>query len=249
MDTNLQLWNPMRLLPLCLLLSAVTFAAVAITNEDIIRMVQQGIAPATILASIKGAESNAFHITPEEQPALVAAGVPPAIIEAMVRRMMLDESRSNIRGENEKPREPANAKPARRTRSTGPTPAPAATDETPISTLAVNRSFSGVSLLGDKGATHGKLVLGASDIEFAPSLRIPLSSVRTLIYERSSKPRYAAGLLIAWPLLFTKSKQHYLTVQHATGYGVFQLPKGSYMEVLAAMEAATGKHVERHEER
>ena len=78
---------------------------------------------------------------------------------------------------------------------------------------------------------------------------IPLASVRTLIYERSSKPRYAVGLLIAWPLLFTKSKQHYLTVQHASGYGVFQLPKGSYMEVLAAMEAATGKHVERHEER
>jgi hypothetical protein len=97
----------MRLFQICLLLSAASFAAVAITNEDIIRMVQQGIAPATILASIKGAETSAFHITPEEQPALLAAGVSPAIIEAMVRRVMLDEGRSNVRGENEKPREQA----------------------------------------------------------------------------------------------------------------------------------------------
>jgi len=80
------------------------------------------------------------------------------------------------------------------------------------------------------------------------------TSVTSALYERTSKPRYAAGLLLAWPLLFTKSKKHYLTFQYKTEtgegkYALFHLDKGNYQRILAATEAALGKKVERTEER
>jgi hypothetical protein len=56
-------------------------------------------------------------------------------------------------------------------------------------------------------------------------------------------------LLLAWPLLFTKSKAHWLKVQQDGAYAMFRLDKGNYREVLAATEAATGLKVERQEER
>lgn len=106
---------------------------------------------------------------------------------------------------------------------------------------------------------NGDLVIDSSSKQIlfnergSAALTVPFASVTHLVYERASKPRYAAGLLLAWPLLFTKSKQHFLTVQYnenGTGkYAVFRLSKGNYREVLAAVEAATGQKVERQEER
>jgi hypothetical protein len=82
---------------------------------------------------------------------------------------------------------------------------------------------------------------------------IPYGSVKSMLYERASKPRYAEGILIAWPLLLTKSKKHYLTIQYADGggagkYAILHLDKGNYQELLAMAEAQTGKKVERSEE-
>lgn len=83
-------------------------------------------------------------------------------------------------------------------------------------------------------------------------LSISTADVTHVVYERASKPRYAVGLLLAWPLLFTKSKQHFLTFQYKNGaenqYAVFKLGKGNYREILAATEAATGQKIERQEE-
>ncbi len=83
---------------------------------------------------------------------------------------------------------------------------------------------------------------------------IPAGRITHMLYERASKPRYAAGMLLAWPLLFTKSKQHFLTVEYkAEGdqgkYAMFRLSKDNYREVLASAEAATGQKVERQEEK
>ncbi|MBS1840448.1 MAG: hypothetical protein JSS69_14620 [Acidobacteria bacterium] len=82
---------------------------------------------------------------------------------------------------------------------------------------------------------------------------IPYGSVKSLLYERASKPRYAEGILIAWPLLLTKSKKHYLTIQYADGagtgkYAILHLDKRNYQDLLAMAEAETGKKVERSEE-
>ena len=60
-----------------------------------------------------------------------------------------------------------------------------------------------------------------------PAFDIKYDSIKSLLYERTSKPRYAEGLLIAWPLLFTKSKKHYLTIQYeepaGTGHFAIQI--------------------------
>jgi hypothetical protein len=85
-------------------------------------------------------------------------------------------------------------------------------------------------------------------------LELQATSVSSAIYERTSRPRYVSGLLLAWPLLLTKSKKHFLTIQYKDGsgegkYAIFHLDKGNYREILAATEATTGKKVERSEER
>lgn len=90
-------------------------------------------------------------------------------------------------------------------------------------------------------------------MEHTIRLEIPVASVTNLVYERAKRPRYAAGLLLAWPLLFTKTKKHFLTIQYkdesAEGqYALFQLHKSNYREVLASVEAAAGVKMTRLED-
>ncbi len=85
------------------------------------------------------------------------------------------------------------------------------------------------------------------------ALSIRYDAIKSMLYEKTAKPRYAAGLLLAWPLLFTKSKKHYLTIQYtdAAGAGQFaiiHLDKSNFQEAVARAEAETGKKVERAEE-
>jgi hypothetical protein len=105
-------------------------------------------------------------------------------------------------------------------------------------------------------AIGGKLALDNGLVKFdskKTSVTIPAASITNVVYERSAKPRYAAGLLLAWPLLFTNSKQHYLTFEYTEGtagkYALFKLDKGNYREILASTEAATGKKIQRVEEK
>ena len=51
------------------------------------------------------------------------------------------------------------------------------------------------------------------------TLELHAQSITSALYERTSKPRYAAGLLLAWPLLFTKTKSHFLTIQYKSETG------------------------------
>jgi hypothetical protein len=69
-------------------------------------------------------------------------------------------------------------------------------------------------------------------------LELQGSSITSALYERTSRPRYVSGLLLAWPLLFTKSKKHFLTIQYKSDsgegkYAIFHLDKGNYREILA----------------
>ncbi len=86
-----------------------------------------------------------------------------------------------------------------------------------------------------------------------PALSVKYEAIKSMLYEKTAKPRYAAGLLLAWPLLFTKSKKHYLTIQYANAAGtgqfaIIHLDKSNFREVLARAESETGKKVERAEE-
>ena len=83
---------------------------------------------------------------------------------------------------------------------------------------------------------------------------IPYASLKSMLYEKTSKPRYTAAVLISPLFLFSKSKQHFLTFQYtdASGagqYAVIHLDKSNAREALAAAEAETGKILERIEER
>ena len=70
-------------------------------------------------------------------------------------------------------------------------------------------------------------------------------SIMKLIYERTKKPRYSAGLLLAWPLLFTKEKQHYLTFESRGSYAFIKMHKSQFRGAVAALEANSGRDVER----
>ena len=101
----------------------------------------------------------------------------------------------------------------------------------------------------DQTAKAIRFVNHDGKVEFA----VPAAKIKNIVYERTAKPRYAEGLLIAWPLLFTKSKSHYLTVQFendkgAGEYAIVKLDKSNYREVLATIEANTGQKIQRSEE-
>ena len=81
-----------------------------------------------------------------------------------------------------------------------------------------------------------------------PIFSAPYSSVTKLVYERTKKPRYSAGLLLAWPLLFTKEKQHYITIEAEGKYAFVKVHKDHYRAAIAALEASSGMQVERLEE-
>jgi hypothetical protein len=136
-----------------------------------------------------------------------------------------------------------------------------------FATVATAQSFDHVQYLkGSNGnGKGGEKVSGSLQfnnpkqaVEFVnkkgtSELSIPNASIKNIIYERTAHPRYVQGLLIAWPLLLTKTKKHYLTVQYADAAGngqfvILHMDKNNYRGILAAAEAQTGKKVQRAEE-
>jgi len=115
------------------------------------------------------------------------------------------------------------------------------------------RSTTNMDYLPD-GATGGKNVYGDGYIVHnAVAFEIGVSQITGVLYERTAHPRYAAAFLLAWPLIFTKEKQHFLTVQYRTEsgeakYAMFRLDKENYRAILAAVEATVGKKIERSDE-
>lgn len=126
--------------------------------------------------------------------------------------------------------------------------------------------FDGAEFYMKKGnekkakAVGGTLVFdpGAKAVKFnakdSTALDVPYNTITNLLYERTAKPRYALGILVAWPLLFTKSKKHYLTIQYKGTdgqgqYALVRLDKKNYQDALATAEAQTGVKIDRNEEK
>ena len=113
-------------------------------------------------------------------------------------------------------------------------------DDHPVKgSLAFDKEKKSVEFLDDKGASV---------------ISIPDDKIKSMLYEKTSKPRYAEAILISPFFLFTHSKKHFLTIQYtdADGQGKFamiHLDKGNARDAVAAAEAETGKKVERAEER
>jgi len=113
-------------------------------------------------------------------------------------------------------------------------------DDHPVKgSIAFDKEKKTVEFVDDKGAAV---------------ISIPDDKIKSMLYERTSKPRYAEAILLSPLFLFAHSKKHFLTIQYtdADGQGKFamiHLDKGNARDVVAAAEAETGKKVERTEER
>jgi hypothetical protein len=128
------------------------------------------------------------------------------------------------------------------------------------STISADGRFDRARLIVGATQVEGELVCDSSGKRLAfeaagtRPVDIPFDAIKSIRYERSARPNYAAGLLVAWPLLFTKTKQHYVTVQYndAAGEGkfhLFRLDKRNVRGALDTLEADSGIRVERFEER
>jgi hypothetical protein len=83
---------------------------------------------------------------------------------------------------------------------------------------------------------------------------IPYDKVKSLLYEKTSHPRYTEAILISPFFLFSKTKKHFLTIQYtnAAGDGQFamiHMDKSNARDIVAEAEAETGKKVEMTEEK
>ena len=93
------------------------------------------------------------------------------------------------------------------------------------------------------------------DKKGSPTFSIAYDSIKTMLYEQSSTPRYTAAVLISPMFLLSHSKKHYLTIQYNSGadgngqYMIVHLDKKNARDAVAAAEAETGKTVERSEEK
>jgi hypothetical protein len=73
---------------------------------------------------------------------------------------------------------------------------------------------------------------------------IPYAKIKSMLYEKTSKPRYAKAILLSPFFLFTKSKKHFLTIQYtddagAGKFSVFHLDKGNARDIINSAEAET----------
>jgi hypothetical protein len=92
------------------------------------------------------------------------------------------------------------------------------------------------------------------DSKQAPAFTFKYDSIKSLLYERTERPRYAAALLISPLFIFSHSKKHYLTIQYTdpAGSGQFvivHLDKKNAKQAVATAESETGKVVERVEDK
>lgn len=83
---------------------------------------------------------------------------------------------------------------------------------------------------------------------------IPYDKIKSMLYEKTSHPRYAEAIIISPFFLFSKTKKHFLTIQYtnAAGEGQFamiHMDKGNARDIVAQAEADTGKKVDLSEER
>jgi hypothetical protein len=82
-------------------------------------------------------------------------------------------------------------------------------------------------------------------------LSLEKGQITHLVYERVTKQRVVSGVLIAWPLLFSKGRKHFLTIQYKTAQGKrdfapLSLAGDDVREILDTLEAATGVKVQKH---
>jgi hypothetical protein len=88
----------------------------------------------------------------------------------------------------------------------------------------------------------------------SPALSIKFDDIKSMTYEKASKPRMAEAVLISPLFLLSNSKKHYLTFEYTDDsgqgkYAIIHLDKKNAREAVACAEAQTGKKVEQIDEK
>lgn len=88
----------------------------------------------------------------------------------------------------------------------------------------------------------------------SPALTIKYDTIKSMTYEKTNKPRYAAAVLVSPLFLLSHAKKHYLTFQYTDDsgegkYAIVHLDKSNARQAVACAEAQTGKKVEQIEEK
>ena len=109
-------------------------------------------------------------------------------------------------------------------------------------------------------AVKGMLVFDAQEksVQFldkkgSPAFDVKYDAIKSMLYERASRPRYVSAVLISPLFLLAHGKKHFLTIQYTDGAGtrhyvIVHLDKKNAREAIATAEAQTGKNVERAED-
>ena len=71
------------------------------------------------------------------------------------------------------------------------------------------------------------------------------TDVTKLMYEQTEQTRYTTGLLLGWPLLLKKERQHYLTVDAKESFAYVKMHKDEFQPAIAAIQNSSGLRVQR----
>ena len=121
-----------------------------------------------------------------------------------------------------------------------------------------NAQYVGGTIAGLKEKAEGTLDVSAeADMLFRankqPELRIPYAKVTELEYGQKAGRRIAVAVLISPLALFSKKRNHYLTVTYDDAHGkeqaaVFELGKDIVRTTLKVMETRSGKDIQYQDE-
>jgi len=86
------------------------------------------------------------------------------------------------------------------------------------------------------------------------AVTIPYDAIKSITYEKATKPRYAEAVLLSPLFLLSPAKKHYLTFEYTdstnvTQYAIIHLDKTNARQAVYCAEVQTGKKVERIEEK
>jgi hypothetical protein len=115
--------------------------------------------------------------------------------------------------------------------------------------------YVGGTIPGLKEKSEGQFIQSADAITFSPKAKgatpvdIPYAAVIELEYGQKAGRRVAVGVLISPLALFSKKRNHYLTISYkdANGKdqaGVFELGKDVVRTTLKILETRTGKPIQ-----
>lgn len=250
-----------RTLIMCALVLACCSMALAaedvLTNLGVVRMAKAGLSDDVIINTINRAGNVMFDASVDGLLQLKHNGVSDAVLVAVSNRAAVGQADVTRQPQKSSLSAAAPASPAEQGSTASVAVVPPgnlAAQEFPNAEIYIKAPGQAKaqpvkgSLVVDPGLRQVRFVTNGM-AQFAAGY----GQIRSIVYERAAKPRIGLGVLVAWPLIFTKSKSHFLTFQYtaASGAGDFaivRLDKTNYQIALATLEAETGVHIERSEE-